>query len=246
MKSETYNNCLICLTAFVFAAFSASAEDALHHKTLPNGRAFQLSYFQQAVAVTNLDAATEHAFHSMLATNAAGHITFSGLALTNYDYRAVGCIISTNESVPTPFWTNAGGWNNMMMGLQTGFGFFDATSEGDDVLLCYEEELRVFIERLVMRTDGKTVVSRSRQVICPNHSPGGDAITAANFVSSGSAIRVVATGRLPIKEMSWKLDGLNWMLETTSTNASDIVSRARNESQYWVWQDGRWLEKPIK
>ena len=244
MKPDATTFRLHWIMAIILVCTSAASivADGMFRKQLINGQTFLLQFQQNATACTN--AGDSGLFRDQIGTNSSGNVTFMGIPVTNYDYTAIGLIISTNHPGSTPFWTNHAAFDNLYLGVPEGFEFFDATSARDGIWLCYKESVSTYVEHIVMATNIAMVVSRSRQMICKDDISAGQHITRAAFLPANNLpVRLVATGILSVNEINWNLHEDRWLLQTTTTNASDMVSVARRTSQYWLWKDGHWIER---
>ena len=221
----------ICTAVLIYAATTSSAiaADVVSHEQLSDGRTFEMKYSQIFTPVTNYGDDKIHILGGKLVLRQSSNTLMKetgGRPLTNYTYKAVG-YISNSGSVMSPFWTNQGAWDpSPTLHLIKGFEYYDAASDGDGIMLCYKEKHDIIVEKIPLPKNEAATATRSRQQICFDSAAGGVLITNVIFVlSNGLPVQVVATGNLPVKEISWKSDAGKWVVETLNTNELSVEDR---------------------
>jgi hypothetical protein len=239
-----------CLLGFMAtrAINGVCASEKIFKKTLPNGQTFELSYNQTSALVTNLEAIDPSGKMNQqmlltLGSNILRQLNQTGPPLEAHTFEAVGQLII--HSHKKTIWTNRGTWNTPPLGLRTGFEFFDVASDPEGFVFCYKEQFELFAEKLSLPGKSLAGTKRSRQKIFSDSPASGQYITNAVFVTSnGLPVRLIATGRLPVSEISWTNHAGKWLQETQTTTSPQSSSPLSVRQESWIWKDGCWVLQP--
>lgn len=239
---------MICMVGFSESSAQSKSDAPTLQFELNNGMRLVIKYSQTSSHVTNVVNASSFNVvntngESLYTTNAFGQVCLSGILLKESSYTATGVIVDGNSEA-IPIWTNRGSWGSLMAGLRTGFEFYSARNYRNSLLLCYKEKFDLYVETLLMQTNGIAVLSRFRQCLFTDSPAFAHSITNAVFIAtSNQSLHLIGTGCLPIKALSWKEANGIWVRATADSNAwNDVISWRKSDNIY-LWKGEKWVRQ---